>query len=202
MEKDVSTEQRILSTAKSIFEKKGLTGTRMQEIADAAGINKALLHYYFRNKEKLFEAVFSEALAKIFPRINEIFSAEIPLFRKIEVFVENYIEMIMENPHLPAFVTHELNQNPDRFIKNVFQHESAPVPHHFLLQIEAAIRNGEIRPVHPAQLMINLLSLCIFPFIAKPLIQSIFNIQDETFSGLMEARKKEVSRFIINSIKL
>ena len=99
---DQSTEQIILEAAKKVFVRKGMAGARMQDIADEAGINKALLHYYFRNKEKLFEMIFMEAAEKFFPRINAIFDSDQPLFEKIESFCEEYISVVMENPYLPC----------------------------------------------------------------------------------------------------
>ena len=82
--KDSTTEEKILAAAKKIFVQKGMAGARMQDIADEAGINKALLHYYFRNKEKLFEVIFLAAAERLFPRINRIFEADMPLFERIE----------------------------------------------------------------------------------------------------------------------
>src|SRR4249920_2351657 len=101
---DVSTEEKILSAAKKVFISRGMAGARMQDIADEAGINKAMLHYYFKNKEKLFEVIFMEAAAQLFPRINEIFFSDYSLFEKIERFCEEYMAVVMENPYLPLFV--------------------------------------------------------------------------------------------------
>ena len=111
---DKNTETLILDTARQIFIEKGFDGARMQEIADKAGINKALLHYYYRSKQKLFEAIFDESFKKIIPRIFEFMSSSKSLEFKIEQFVSSYIDILIENPHLPSFVLHELNRNPGR----------------------------------------------------------------------------------------
>jgi TetR/AcrR family transcriptional regulator len=137
---DQSTEQLILGAAKKVFVRKGMAGARMQDIADEAGINKALLHYYFRSKEKLFEMIFMEAAAKLFPRINAIFNADQSLFEKIESFCEEYISIVMENPYLPLFVLYEINQNPEYFLQKVWKGNSKPNPSKFLEQMEREVK--------------------------------------------------------------
>src|SRR5205809_3897614 len=102
--RDDTTEQRILTAAKKIFLAKGLDGARMQDIADEAGINKAMLHYYFRSKDKLFETIFEEVAIHFLPRITEIFESDKSLFKKIEAFCEVYIEQVKQMPYLPFFV--------------------------------------------------------------------------------------------------
>src|SRR6201991_2963463 len=117
--KDTDTKERILEAARNVFVHKGMFGARMQDIADEAGINKALLHYYFKSKEKLFEEVLREAAIKLFPRINEIFTSDDSLFTKIELFCEEYITVVLENPYLPLFVLNEMNQDPVYFINKI-----------------------------------------------------------------------------------
>lgn len=199
--KDESAEERILSAAKKIFVTKGMAGARMQDIADEAGINKALLHYYFENKEKLFEKIFREAAQKMFPIINQIFTADWPLFEKIEKFCDNYISMVMENPYLPLFVLNEINQDPEYFFQKVWNGNSRPNPEKFLAQIEKEVKKGTIKRISPLQLLINLISLCIFPFVGRPMIQRNLGLDDLQFRAVMEQRKKEVPQFIIDAIK-
>lgn len=110
------TETRILEAAKKVFIRKGLDGSRMQEIANEAGINKALLHYYFRSKQKLFEAVFSYAFIKFLPKVTEVLNADMPFLKKIEIFIDNYIDLLIENPFLPIFILNELYRQPEKLI--------------------------------------------------------------------------------------
>lgn len=198
---DLSAEEKILEAARKVFMSKGLAGARMQDIADEAGINKALLHYYFRNKEKLFEVIFMEAAQTLFPRINFIFESDLPLFQKIEQFVEAYISGVMENPFLPIFLFNEMNQNPQTFFDTINNHVEFPKPTKLIKQIEEEIKKGIIKPINPLHLLLNMFSLCIFPFIAKPLFQMRVGIKDKQFRELMEQRKKEIPVFIIDSIK-
>jgi len=201
IKKDQSTEEKILSAARKVFLSKGLAGARMQDIADEAGINKALLHYYFRSKEKLFEMIFIESAQKLFPKINFIFESNMPLFEKIEHFADEYISVMVENPYLPSFVLNEINQNPASFFKKLTEKFGFPDPKLFLKQIEKEIRKGNIKRINPVQLLMNMLSLCIFPFMAKPLFQLRLGVGEIQFREFMEQRKKEVPRFIIDSIK-
>src|ERR1700733_1082064 len=157
--KDSDTSQeRILAAAKKVFLAKGLSGARMQDIADEAGINKALLHYYFRNKEKLFEVIFKDAAGQLFPTINMIFESESPLFEKLSQFCEEYITVILKNPYLPLFVLNEINRDPQHFLHKIWGEKYRPKPQKFLAQIEHEVAKGTIVPVSPIQLLINLLS--------------------------------------------
>jgi TetR/AcrR family transcriptional regulator len=197
---DQSTEQKILAAAREIFMEKGMDGARMQDIADRAGMNKALLHYYFRNKEKLFETVFAEAAAKFLPKVANIMSSDAPLFTKIELFVSEYINKLVENPYLPLFVLNEVNRQPKTFILKIWGDKRPPM-HLFFAQIQEEVRKGTIKPIEPPHLLVNLVSMCIFPFVARPMIQWVTQMNDETFKQFIENRKTEVSKFIIDSIR-
>ena len=126
--REESTEEKILAAAKKVFLSKGMAGARMQDIADEAGINKALLHYYFRNKEKLFEVIFAAAAQQLFPTINSIFESDIPLFEKIEKFCEEYITVMIENPYLPLFVLYEMSNDPKFLMNKIFQGKNCSPP--------------------------------------------------------------------------
>lgn len=200
-EKNKTAEEKILDAAKKVFVRKGMAGARMQDIADEAGINKALLHYYFRNKEKLFEVIFMEAANKLFPKINQIFISDQPLFEKIESFCAEYITVMMENPYLPLFVLNEINRDPEYFIQKVWAGKSKPRPEKFLEQIEKEVKKGNIKRISPLQLLMNLISMTIFPFVSKPMFQKNLGLDELQFRSVMEQRKKEVPKFIIDAIK-
>lgn len=199
--KDTGTEEKILAAARKVFMTKGMTGARMQDIADEAGINKALLHYYFRDKDKLFETIFLQEASKFFPRINMIFESDALLFEKIRQFVREYIDEMQANPFLPWFVMNELNRDPDQFLKKVWGPDNLPKPAKFLEQIATEIRTGHIKPIHPLHLLMNMISMTIFPFIGKPMFMRNLGLGEKQFAAIMEQRKKEVPDFIIDSIK-
>ncbi len=202
IEKDSSTEQRILDAAKRVFFQKGMAGARMQDIADEAGINKALLHYYFRSKENLHEVIFQQAFGQMMPRVAGIFGADTVFEEKLRAFIDVYISMALANPFLPMFVLGEMHSGADSIVKKHFLANMQQLPFDKVRQdIKDAAKRGEIIPIEPLQLMLNVMALCLFPFIARPLFQTINQIPDVQYEKLLKARKKEVADFIIRSIR-
>ena len=194
-----TTEDRILHAARKVFIAKGMAGARMQDIADEAGINKALLHYYFRSKEKLFETIFKELSIQFLPRVNAVFESDLPLFEKIETFCSEYISKMIENPFIPLFIVNEINKQPEVFLKKMWGGKK-PLVGKLVQQIEAEVKKGKIKRIEPAQLLLNMVSMCIFPFVGKPLCQMVMGISESGYRQLMEERKKLVPQFIIESI--
>ena len=204
-EKDQSTEEIIFDAAQKIFVQKGFDGARMEEIAKEARINKSLLHYYYRTKEKLFGAIFSKVAKLFIPRIVSFIESDAPLFEKIEFFVDTYIDLIMKNPYIPNFIIGELNRNPDH-VGNMLAEATGIIENQafskFSKVIEAEIKAGNIKPIQPEQLIVNIIALCIFPFVARPILQTvIFKNDKELYKEFIKSRKKEVAIFVINSIK-
>ena len=199
--KTENTELEILEAAKDIFQQKGMDGARMQEIADKANINKALLHYYYRSKELLFEAVFKSAFSLLVPQLNKVLNDESALFAKIENFTSNYVSFVIKHPYLPNFVIQELTRNPE-FVQTLRAQPNFPSMEKFSNQVSESIAKGEIREIKAEQLLINILSLNIFPFIGQPLLMALINVDKENYSKILLDRKIEVSSFIINSIKI
>ena len=200
IQQDATTEERILAAARKVFISKGMAGARMQDIADEAGINKALLHYYFRSKERLFETIFKELSLQFLPRINSLFESELSLFQKIETFCDVYISKMLENPFLPLFIVNEINKQPDVFLKKMWAGKK-PMVGKLIQQIDEEVKKGNIKRIHPAQLLLNMVSMCIFPFIGKPLCQMVMGINETSYRQLMEERKQLVPQFIIESIR-
>lgn len=198
--KSDSTEAQILEAAKNVFQRKGMDGARMQEIADEAGINKAMLHYYFRSKQLLFEAVFYHAFSLMAPQLSIILNDDSSLVDKIRNFTDRQLIFIIEHPYLPVFIIQELNRNPD-FILKMQEKEGFFNLKKFKKLVAQEVEKGAIRPISGEQLFINILALNIFPFVASPLIKAIIDVNDVTYKQLMEDRRTESADFIINSIK-
>ncbi|MNF36403.1 putative HTH-type transcriptional regulator YttP [compost metagenome] len=196
----MTTEEKIFNAARIIFQKKGFAGARMQEIADEAGINKAMLHYCFKNKQQLFEAVFMNAFSQLAPQINEIFNSKETVFDKIRKFTHSYISFVIHNPFLPQFLIQEMNNNPE-FVMTFLNHENKPNPSLLIAQIEKEIEAGIIKPIPPKQLLLDVFSLTVFPFAAQMMVKGILQITEPEFNQMMEERKTSIAEQIINSIK-
>jgi TetR/AcrR family transcriptional regulator len=197
-----NTEFRILEAARHIFLQKGFDGARMQEIADTAHINKGLLHYYFKSKDALFYRVFGIAFDAMMRRIAEVLNADRPLLEKIDHFCGTYIGMMARNAYLPRFVIHEISKHPDRFVSQLGKHHHLPDLRVFYKQVEQEAAAGHIRPIDPRQLLVNMMSMAIFPFLAQPMIQMIHNMGPHEFEQFIKVRKTEVAQFVIHAIQI
>lgn len=200
--KNENTEGQILEAAKNVFQQKGMDGSRMQEIANEAGINKAMLHYYFRSKQILFEAVFKNAFSLLAPQLNKILNDDSSVIEKVRNFTSNYITFISKHPYIPTFVIQEINRNPAFIINMKENNSSFPNLDKFKKQVDFDIEKGIIKPINAEQLFINIISLSIFPFVARPLIKALTDADDARFKQIIKDRKTEVADFIINSIKV
>ena len=148
----------------------------------------------------MFEGVFREAFFRFLPTIVSALKQDLPLFEKIRLFTEQYIEIFKENHYIPGFVLHELSRNPERIVSLI-----ATVgiqPEIFIYQVQEEVQKGTIRPIDPRDLIVNMLAMCIFPFVASPILNNIIFMGDnDAFEAFIEERKRTVPDFIINSIK-
>lgn len=197
------TETAILEAARKVFIKRGFSGARMQEIADEAQINKAMLHYYFRSKEKLFEVIIEDTMAMIVGKFGQALESEGTVIEKLERIIEVYISNIRENPHMPIFILHELSQNRLQFLEAV-KSKIHRMPNflEFFQQIQKEQEAGLIKPVPPVHLLLNVLSMCVFPFVVKPVFCNIIEIPEEQFDMLMNHRVEVVSQFVRNALEV
>ncbi|WP_372640353.1 TetR/AcrR family transcriptional regulator [Ancylomarina sp.] len=197
----IETQENILAAARTIFAKKGLAGARMQEIADAAGINKALLHYYYRSKEKLFEQVFEEAFKKLVGPLAAFLADDSELFLKIRNICTLYHKVMAEYPFIPNFIINEASTDPSRILKllNIVGIEEGKKK--TAMQISEAIETGKIRPIDPRELILNIISLSIFPFASRPISEQ-FLYKGEDMDEVLKSRANRVSEFIIQSIQI
>jgi len=194
-----STENQIFEAALKVFHKKGLTGARMQEIADEAGINKSMLHYYFRSKEQLFGQVFLQSFKKFMGSVLPILNEQNTWEEKIPVVIEHYAQVLQNNPDLPLFVINELRQNAEGFQSIV--KDGPLVQTVFVTQLKTAMQNGEIRQIHPMQIWVTITSGIIFPFIAEPMLKMAMGFQGVSWDDFIEDRKKIMADMIIKYLK-
>lgn len=191
-----STEEKIKAAARAVFHTKGYAATKTRDIAKEAGINLALLNYYFRSKEKLFQIIMLDSIHSLFQSILPIFfEEETTLFEKIEKFVSLYIEKLKMDAEIPLFILSELQRNPlvimDQMpIKEIFENSV------FHKQYISAIEKKEINAISYYHLIMNLAGLTVFPFIVKPIFFQMGNLTNENYLHLMEERKKFIPQWI------
>ncbi len=184
---DVSAEERLKEAAIKVFTQKGYAATRTRDIAEEAGLNLALLNYYFRSKEKLFEIIMMEKLQQLFgiiiPLANDPSTS---LDKKLIAIASEYIDMLSVNENLPSFILNEIRSNPERFV-NIMQIKKIFSDSVLVKQIK------EMRPdMNPLHFVINILGMIVFPFIAKPILFSSGQVDDKAFGVLINERKKLV----------
>lgn len=201
--RDNQTEKAILMAARKVFTQKGFAATRMDDIAKEAGINRALLHYYFRSKEKLFDLIFQQRVREFFFGLAGKLSGPLGLEEKIKAVVEHDIDMIRSQPDLPIFVMQELAQRPERFVQMATESGASPagMMKAWKAQVKEAVAAKMIRPIEAEQLLINVMSLCVYPFMAKPIIKAVQDLNDAQFEKMILKRKQQIVEFVMNSLK-
>ncbi len=193
---DQTTEEKIKVAAKKVFHKKGYAATRTRDIADAAGINLALLNYYFRSKEKLFELIILETLHGFIGSLGVVVSDQTTsLEEKVEAIVIRYIDMLMIEPDIPLFIMSELRNHPHELLKKLPFRELM-MKSAFASQYQENIKIGKIPPLPFIQFLVNIMGLSVFPFIASPIVKGIGDLKDEQFNKLMMERKKMIPLWI------
>ncbi len=193
------TETKIFEAARAIFHECGYHGARMQEIARRAGINQSMLHYYYRTKDGLFEAVFRSSALEVLGPVLAVLRSDLPLREKIDRFVEAYLERILLNPLTPTFILEELNHHPER-LRHFVGEQAVGVFAGWTAQVEAAVARGEIRAVAPEHLFADMISLCAFPIIARPMFQAVTGFDDEAYRAFLQQRKQDVLRLLHHAL--
>jgi TetR/AcrR family transcriptional regulator len=207
-ERDGDTERRILRAARKVFMRRGTAGARMHEIAEEAGVNQALLHYYFRTKDGLSEAVFREVAGRLVPAVAQVLGSEDGLEQKIEQFVHLYIDTVRKTPFLPGYILAELHHHPDRLpamVSKLVGAEPAPLGralrHRLDVQLRERAAAGTMRAIAPEQFLVNVLALCVFPFVARPMLNVAFGMGERAFERFLDERRAELPGFILNALR-
>jgi len=192
----MNSEERIKAAARKVFHQKGYAGTRTRDIAEEAGINHAMVNYYFRSKEKLFGIVMLETMTFFFKGVSTILNNEnTSLEEKIEQVVANYIDLLLEEPELPTFMFNEVRTNPEPFVANTPILQA--LEHSVLaLQYAEAVAQGRITEPNLIHTVLNVISLVIFPFIAQPIFTALSRTNKEAYKALMLERKKLIPQWI------
>jgi len=201
-------EQRILDAARRVFIRRGTAGARMQEIADEAGVNQALLHYYYRSKARLAERVFLEAAGRLFAAVVPALTADAPLEELIEQFVHRYIDEVRNSPFIPGYVLAELHHHPER-VPALLARATGSEPSRMARaaldglrgRIAARVKAGTMRPVTPEQFFITLVGSVVFPFAARPILTAFLGMDDAAFDRFLDQRRLELPAFILSALR-
>lgn len=198
-------ENKIIEAARQIFYEKGYNGTSMRSIAKKAGVNYALLHYYFKTKDKIFEIVFNEAFATLFRQLSVALTSDADVFDKIRLMVTEYVRTAQRYPQLPGFVMNELAVNFHLMMpvlkKHKAQNHVMRLFDGFYMEIEQAYQRGLIKKVNPKDLCTDILSMSLFPFIAKKCLAELIYEGEDSFNQMIEQRIEHAASMIINSIR-
>lgn len=195
-------EEKIIEVAKALFIEKGYAETSMSEIAAKAGINRPGLHYYFRTKDKMFEAVFGDILLSIVPKIFDIISQkDMNIERRIEEMIDTYYALFIDNPKLPMFMMREINRDSNLLIKTATQLNIHEKFRHSLDSIEQEMKEGKLKQVPIRFMFYNISSLLTIPFLTQDLTYSILLEEGETFEDMLEEWKPYIIKQLLNLIE-
>ncbi len=192
------TELAIIEAARKVFISKGYDGTTMEKIATEANVNKTLLHYYYRSKEKLFEIVLTEACGIIQEKLIFLTEPEDNIEKIIKELIDVYVKTLIDHPYLPNFIIGEISRNPEKVVEMLFKDKLSTFT---VLRMTVNIRNrllvGNKEASYPFDLILNVVSLNLFPFLIRPLIMSLFKINEMQFNSFMIERKANLLSFLL-----
>ena len=207
--RDGDTEQRILDAAHAVFVRRGTAGARMQEIAAEAGVNQALLHYYFRSKEQLARGAFERAGSQLMPAIIRVMASDAPLEEKVEQVVALELDHLSRAPYLPGYIIGEVAHHPERAQQLIAAMTHGLTPDDIRPRVFGALRRqidervaaGTLRPISVEAFIVNLMSLCIFPFAARPMLQAMLAIDEAGFDRFIMRRRRDLVEFFLGALR-
>jgi len=207
-ERDRDTERRILDAAHAVFVRRGTAGARMQEIAAEADVNQALLHYYFRSKDRLSQAAFERAASQFMPTVIQVLASDAELEAKVTRIIELELDHLARAPYLPGYIISEVTHHPERarqLIASVTGRATEDVRPQVVAmlrkQIDARVKSRRMRPIAPEQFVVNLMALCIFPFAARPMIAAMLGMDQQAFEQFIARRRQDLPAFFLGALR-
>ena len=194
---EAQTEKLIKEKAKILFFQKGFLNATTQEIADEAGVNRALIHYYFRSREQMLEILLDEALQEKKDRVRKILTSDFPFHEKIANYINAVVDYGLAYPYLDNFIISETARRPDK-VKLFCSKDKIKSGDLIQKELEMEIKNGNIAPISPEHFMINMISLCNYPLLARSVIQTIHGMTDTAYRKFLIERKRIIFRTIFN----
>ncbi len=201
---DPGTQEQIIEAAHRVFMRRGTAGARTQEIADEAGVNRALLHYYYRTKERLAEAVFLRAARIMFPSVLGVLDSEGGLREKLQRLAEVYTDLLTANPYLPGYILSELHHRHGQFLALLgsvlpLEEVRKKVMGALQAQLDAEAAAGRLRPTLAEDFVTAFLSQMIFPFAAAPMLQAILGLGPEARAAMAARRREGLADAVLRS---
>src|SRR5690606_212723 len=192
---DASTEEKIKEAARVVFTRKGFVSTKVRDIAAEADINLALVNYYFRSKQKLFDLIMIETIEKLFSEIKVIITDESSsLNTKIELIVDHYIDQLLNNPDFPLFIVNEILSGSNKF--PAFLQNAEMIKGSFFFKQLNQLKSDKNLKVNPIHILVNIIGLIIFPFLGRRVLEKSAGLEEKAFRSLMEERKKLIPIWI------
>lgn len=185
------TEELIKEKAKALFFKKGYLNATTQEIADEAGVNRALIHYYFRSRDLLLETILDESVREKKERVRSILASDLPLRQKIALYIDVIVDYALEFPYLEPFIISETARNPDKVIE-FCSRDKGKSSELIGAQLEEEIKKKRIAPISPEHFMVNLSAMCHYPLLAKSVLKTVHGMTDASFKKFLMERKKVI----------
>lgn len=174
MTENTDQERRIIEAAQRLFIEKGFAETSMSDIAAEAGMNRSALHYYFRTKDRMFQAVFGKIIMSVVPAVHDILASDIPFADKISRIVDTYMKIFSENPYLPSFVMNETRRDRDHLLATARQLGIAEYGNMIIRDISSEMEKGHLKTV-PLKVVFNTFyGLLLFPYLSGNLGSVIF----------------------------
>lgn len=201
MRTTIDVKEAILITAKELFIKKGYNGTSIRDIATASGSNVAMVNYYYGSKYELFEIVFEESFDILMTRIFTVLDNDMPFFDMLSCWISSYYDILVEHPQIPIFILNEVNTNPEKLSERLRSRN----PYRLLLKVSARIneesKKGTIKETDPIDFLLNVMSLCIFPFMFRTIATRVAEISQEEYQIILDNHKNYVIKFVIDAIR-
>lgn len=201
---ETGTEQRIFDAALRVFANKGMDGARMQEIADHAEINRALLHYYFRSKAQLYEAVFAHGFGQFISSLTPSLRSEQSFEDTLRTFVHGYIDYIYGHQEMARLMLNEcLCGGPvmQSYLSSAIENRAGFPGLVMEDRLQTAIDEGEIRDVDVEHTMLTIVSACLFPFVALPTVRMFHPEVEDDFEAFVEGRKRHIVDLVLQSLR-
>lgn len=190
-DESVQTEKLIKEKAKKLFFQKGFLDATTQEIADEAGVNRALIHYYFRSRDQMLDILLEETITEKKERVTRILSSDLPFKQKIARYINTVVDHGLEYPYLENFIVSETARHPDK-VKNLCARNPTKSTDLIREQLEQEIKKKKLAPISPEHFMVNLVALCNYPLLSKSILKTVHGMTDATYKKFLTERKKVI----------